>query len=82
MMIWLSPYLIVTCGHTFQDEVTSFKNDAIIIEGYMDPALEGAILIFECPPQYVLSGPNITICMGNGEWESDPNEVECEGMTL
>ena len=38
-MIWLIPYLIVTCGHPFR--VTS-KNDTIIIKGYVDLALEGA----------------------------------------
>ena len=48
----------------------------------MDPALEGATLTFECPPQYVLLYPNTTACMGNGEWESDPREVECKVCTM
>ena len=76
----LSLFLKVTCGHPFQERVTSFKNDTIIIESYMEPAMEGAILTFECLPQYVLIGPNNTTCMGNGEWEPDPTEVECKGM--
>jgi hypothetical protein len=46
----------------------------------MDPALEGTVLSFHCPPQYVLIGSNITTCMGNEEWEPDPREVECKGM--
>jgi hypothetical protein len=46
----------------------------------MDPALEGTVLSFYCPPQHILVGPNITTCMGNGEWEPDPREVECKGM--
>ena len=49
--------------------------------GYMDPAMEGAAIIFECPPQFVLVGPNATTCMGNGEWEPDPRKVECKGIT-
>ena len=75
-----SPYLIVsqTCGHPFQD----VDNDSVIIEDYMDPAFEGAVLSFDCPPQHVLIGPNTTICMGNGEWEPDPREVECKGTKL
>ena len=48
----------------------------------MDPALEGAVLSFDCPPQHVLIGPNTTTCMGNGEWEPDPREVECKGIML
>ena len=68
---------IVTCGHPFQD----VDNDSVIIEGYiMDPALEGAVLSFDCPPHYVLIGPNTTTCMGNGEWEPYPREVECKGI--
>ena len=35
----------------------------------MDPASEGTVLFFDCPPQHVLIGPNTTTCMGNGEWE-------------
>ena len=53
-----------------------------MITGYVEPAMEGATVTFECPPQYVLTGPNITTCMGNGEWEPDPREAECNGMPL
>ena len=69
--------LIVTCGHPFQ----GVDNNSVIIEGYMDPSLEGAVLFFDCPPQHVLIGPNTTTCMGNGKWEPDPREVECKGTT-
>jgi hypothetical protein len=68
----------VICGHPFQDKI-SVDNDAIVIEGYMDPALEGTVVSFDCSPQNVLIGPNTTMCMGNGEWEPDPREVECKG---
>ena len=44
--------------------------------------MEGATITFECPPQYVLTGPNTTACMGNGEWEPDPGEMECYGKIL
>ena len=40
----------------------------------MEPAMEGATVTFECPPQYFLTGPNTTICVGNGEWEPDPGK--------
>ena len=78
---FLSPYLIVTCGHPFRDK-TAVDSDSIMIMGYTEPALEGTVLSFDCPPQYALSGPNTTTCMGNGEWEPDPSKAECKGMTL
>ena len=73
--------LTVICGHPFQDRVP-VDNDSVMIGGYMDPSLEGAVLFFDCPPQHVLIGPNTTTCMGNGEWEPDPREVECKGIML
>ena len=75
----LHNYLTVICSHPFQDRV-SVDNDSVIIESYMDPSLEGAVLSFDCAPQHVLIGPNTTTCMGNGEWEPDPREVECKGI--
>ena len=66
----------MTSGHPFRDRVSADYN-LITVMGYMDPAVEGATVIFGCPPQYVLVGPNSTTCMGNGEWEPDPGEVEC-----
>ena len=68
----------MTCGHPFQD----IDNDSVIIEGYTDPSFEGAVLFFDCPPHYVLFGHNTTTCMGNGEWEPDPRDVECKGIIL
>ena len=46
----------------------------------MDPSFEGAVLSFDCPPHYVLIGFNTTTCMGNGEWEPDPRDMECKGI--
>ena len=67
---------VVTCSHPF----TNNSSDTIMMIGYMDPAMEGATVIFYCPPQYIVTGPSTTTCMGNGEWEPDPREVECNGM--
>ena len=57
-------------------------NDNIIVTDYVAPAVEGTIVTVECPPRYVLIGPNGTTCMGNGEWEPDPSEVECRSMYI
>ena len=41
--------------------------------------MEGANVNFTCSPQHVLIGPRSAMCIGNGEWEPDPREVECKG---
>ena len=48
--------------------------------GYVDPALERQTIIFICPHGQTLNGSNSSTCMGNGEWEPDPGEVECIGV--
>ena len=48
-----------------------------IAAGYEDPAQQGQNIIFTCHPGQVLNGSNTSTCMGNGEWEPDPREVEC-----
>ena len=39
--------------------------------------MRGSTITFTCSPGFVLTGSNTSICMGNGEWEPDPREVEC-----
>ena len=47
--------------------------------GYSDPAVKGTSVYFSCPLELVLTGPNISTCVRNGEWEPDLREVECRG---
>ena len=49
--------------------------------GYIDPALEGQTVMFICPLGQILNGYSST-CMGNGEWEPDPTDVECTGTPV
>ena len=51
----------------------------VIIEGYEVPALEGETISFSWSLGSMLTGPNSLTCMGNGEWEPDPEVVECVG---
>ena len=46
-----------------------------------NPTLEGATITFSCPPGKTLTGPNMTTCMENGEWELNVGivEVKCVG---
>jgi hypothetical protein len=43
------------------------------------PAIEGTNVSFTCPPGLMLTGPSVSVCMGNGEWEPDPSQVRCNG---
>ena len=56
------------------------RNDSWIVNvlGYSHPAMEGANINFTCSPNHTLIGPHSAVCMGNGEWEPDPREVECK----
>ena len=58
------------------DPLMLIHNDIIIV-GYEDPALEGENITFTCPTGAILTGPNSSTCVENGEWEPDPREVEC-----
>ena len=63
----------------FQSTDTCYINASVIVDGYEDPALEGEIVMFSCPTELVMTGPNLATCMGNEEWEPDPREVNCIG---
>ena len=45
----------------------------------MYPALEGTNITFSCPPGLILTGPNTSTCMRNGNWEPNPQRVKCLG---
>ena len=58
---------------------STLANDGVIVDGYEDPALEGENVMFSCPSELATIGRNSATCMGNGEWEPDPREVNCIG---
>ena len=45
------------------------------------PLIEGQFITYTCtcPPGFVLSGPNISVCTRNGNWEPELGEVVCIG---
>ena len=58
------------------------ENDCIQISGYTEqPAIEGTTIKLSCLDGLILSGPTVSICMGNGEWEPDLRLVECKGIS-
>ena len=51
-----------------------------MVSGSQDsPPIEGQFITYTCPPGFILTGPNVSVCMGNREWEPDPGEVDCIG---
>ena len=70
-------FVIANCGNL----ATIVENRSTLTIEYDYPALdvEGVSVTFSCSPGLMLSGPNASTCMRNGEWEPDPRDVECKG---
>jgi hypothetical protein len=70
----------VRCDHPLP-QLTDGATE-VQISDYGDLALVGTNVTFSCPngvTDMVLTGPNISACMGNGEWEPDPMDAMCKG---
>ena len=52
-------------------------DESINVIGFREPGTIGDNVILICTSGLTLIGPNASTCMGNGEWEPDPGEVEC-----
>lgn len=59
-----------------------FDDSQTVIVDSRDPATVGTVATFGCPSGLILTGPNSTTCMGNGEWETDPREIKCKGHSI
>ena len=69
-------YYTVKCENVLHQLGQAHDNIRVI--GYSDPAIEGTTIMLECSsPNLVHMGPNTTTCIGNGEWEPDPREMQC-----
>ena len=75
--IILSFYIAVTCDclpiQLLHRPVT------VVMESHDIPSIEGQFITYTCPPEFTLTGPNTSVCMGNREWKPDPREVDCIG---
>ena len=60
----------------------TLTRNSVQVMGYEDPALEGESIVFTCTSGEILNGPNSSMCMGNGEWEPDPGELNCTHENL
>ena len=53
-----------------------------MISGSHGLPVEGQYITYTCPRGFALTGPNISVCTGNGRWEPDPGQVDCIGDYL
>ena len=68
--------------HTVTCDLPSQLLERSVIVGtgsHENPHIEEQFITYICPPRFVLSGPNASICTRNGEWEPDPGQVDCIG---
>ena len=52
-------------------------DESINVIGFREPGTIGANVTLICTSGLTLIGSNASTCMGNGEWEPDPEDVEC-----
>ena len=59
-------------------------SDHLMIKAPQNPVMPGSNVSFSCnvSSELVLTGPNTSTCMPNGEWEPDLRKVACVGNTL
>jgi hypothetical protein len=60
------------CGAPLDGSASS-----VLVMGYNDVALEGSSVNFTCSSGLVLTGPNSSTCMEDGNWEPDPSRSAC-----
>ena len=65
----------IICGNP----EAQIANSEVIVSGYIDPAVEGTTVTFQCLPGLALDVSNLSTCMDNGEWEPAPYEISCSG---
>ena len=69
-------FATVNCGYLLLSAANEFQP----VMNYGGLPIEGSTVNFTCPTDLVLNGTNSTTCMGNGEWEPDPQELKCIGL--
>ena len=57
----------------------NITNATMSSHGMGSPPRDGDSVVLSCPPGLALTGPNLTTCMENGEWEPDPRHAACRG---
>ena len=69
----------VTCDYP---PTQLFYGHVVVVTGSDSPPVEGQFITYTCPPGFVLTGPNMSACMENKEWEPNPGKVKCIGKWI
>ena len=67
-------FQLAKCG-----SIVNQTDESVRIHDDPYPAVEGTNATFSCPPGLVLTGPNTSTCVRDGEWEPDPQHLKCLG---
>ena len=70
-------YILAICSHPVEQ-----LEDSVRVIGYEKPALRGTNVTLACPTGMTLNGSDTLTCMGNGEWEPDPNKPKCKNESI
>ena len=75
--------------HTFHDMMSCMHavtcsypllHRPVVVSGSQDsPPIEGQFITYTCLTGFILTGPSMSTCMGNREWEPDPGQAACIG---
>ena len=80
MILCTHAYNTVSCDYP---STQLLHNPVVVVSGSQDsPPIEGQFITYTCPPGFILTGSNMSICMGNREWEPDPGLVNCIGNNI
>jgi hypothetical protein len=80
MIVIVYAYILVFHAVICDLPTSLLRHPVIVDAGSQDnPHREGQFIIYTCPPGFVLTGPNASVCTENGEWEPDPRELDCIG---
>ena len=67
---------VVTCDLPDAEQL-SHRHVTVVNVPQNQPRLEGQYITYTCPPGRILTGPSVSVCTGNREWEPDPGELAC-----
>ena len=79
MLSCIRAHIIDTVTCNYPSTQSSHHPVAVVSGSHDSPPIEGQFLTYTCPPGFVLTGPNVSVCTENGEWEPDPGQVDCMG---
>ena len=70
-------YLFTANYLNVQQSNVEMNDPLSVIDDVQDtmPVMEGVIVSFRCCFEFILTGPNSSTCMRNGEWEPDPSSL-------